>query len=174
MRAMAHPARLAILDHLGLVPDATATECAQVIGLSPSATSYHLRELAKVGLIEEAPSRGDGRERVWRESGGGVRVEADDQASPEALTAATELVDVVMAWDRDRTMQWLRTASTEPKEWYDAAAVTRAQLWLTAAELAELVRTVDQYVRRYGRTERPQIPDGARRVAVLFSAVPSD
>ncbi|WP_232075867.1 ArsR/SmtB family transcription factor [Phytohabitans suffuscus] len=35
-------------------------------GLSPSATSYHLRALARYGLVEQAPSRGDGRERVWR------------------------------------------------------------------------------------------------------------
>ena len=49
---------------------ATATECAEVCGLSPSATSYHLRALAKAGLVEEAPSRGDGRERVWRAARG--------------------------------------------------------------------------------------------------------
>src|SRR5262249_56777146 len=66
MRAMAHPARLAIMEFLGDGAVATATECAEVCGLSPSATSYHLRALAKVGLVEEAPSRGDGRERVWR------------------------------------------------------------------------------------------------------------
>src|SRR5260221_7713240 len=72
MRALAHPARLAIMEYLGGGNVATATECAQVCGLSPSATSYHLRELAKAGLIEEAPSRGDGRERVWRESSGRV------------------------------------------------------------------------------------------------------
>jgi len=174
MRVMAHPARLAILDHLGLVPDATATECAQVIGLSPSATSYHLRELAKAGLIEPAPSRGDGRERVWRETGGGVRIEADDEETPDTVAAATELMDVVLAWDRERTIQWLSTASNEPKEWSAAATVTRAQLWLTAPELTELAQTVDAFIRRHGRTERPDKPAGARRVAVLFSAVPSD
>ncbi|WP_415645783.1 helix-turn-helix domain-containing protein, partial [Stackebrandtia soli] len=60
LRALAHPARMAILDHLGEVDDLTATEGAELIGLSPSAMSYHLRTLAKVGLLEEAPGRGDG------------------------------------------------------------------------------------------------------------------
>src|SRR5262245_4751732 len=67
LRALAHPARLALLEHLSQrVEGATATECAAVVGLSPSATSYHLRALAKVGMIREAPGRGDGRERIWQ------------------------------------------------------------------------------------------------------------
>ena len=83
MRAMAHPARLAVLEYLAGGHAATATECAEVCGLSPSATSYHLRELAKAGLIDEAPSRGDGRERVWRSVFTGYQVGADQDASPE-------------------------------------------------------------------------------------------
>ena len=72
-RALAHPARIAIVEHLnntGAV--VTATEAAALVDLSPSAISYHLRELAKYGLVEQAPSRGDGRERVWRSTGTGL------------------------------------------------------------------------------------------------------
>jgi len=61
MRAMAHPARLALLEHLRNSGPATATECAGVVGLSPSATSYHLRALARAGLVEGAPGRGGPR-----------------------------------------------------------------------------------------------------------------
>src|SRR5713226_3824820 len=46
MRALAHPARIAILQHLVVDGPATATECAEIAGLSPSACSYHLRALA--------------------------------------------------------------------------------------------------------------------------------
>jgi Helix-turn-helix domain len=52
MRALAHPARIVIWQHLGLEGPATATECAAVAGLSPSACSYHLRTLAKYGFVE--------------------------------------------------------------------------------------------------------------------------
>src|SRR5690348_6379348 len=75
MRALAHPARLSILEHLMSGEPTTATECAAVVELSPSATSYHLRALAKVGLIEEAPGRGDGRERLWRSPFSGYQTE---------------------------------------------------------------------------------------------------
>jgi DNA-binding transcriptional ArsR family regulator len=59
MRALAHPARIEIVEYLNDTGAAvTATQCAGRVGLSPSATSYHLRELAKYGLVEQAPSRG--------------------------------------------------------------------------------------------------------------------
>jgi DNA-binding transcriptional ArsR family regulator len=48
MRALAHPARLTIKEYLASTGEAvTATGCAEIVGLSPSATSYHLRELAR-------------------------------------------------------------------------------------------------------------------------------
>ncbi len=65
MRALAHPVRIALLDYLNLVGPATATQCAAVVGESPSACSYHLRTLAKWGFIE-ATGDGRGREHPWR------------------------------------------------------------------------------------------------------------
>src|ERR671939_1979408 len=65
MRALAHPTRLALLDHLHAAGQATATECAAAVGDSPSSCSYHLRALAKWGFVEEAEG-GVGRERPWR------------------------------------------------------------------------------------------------------------
>src|SRR5262245_60240338 len=67
LRALAHPARIAILEHLALDGPATATQCADVAGLSPSACSYHLRALARFGFIEPAPDgAADGRHRPWQ------------------------------------------------------------------------------------------------------------
>src|ERR1700733_8012115 len=91
MRALAHPARMAIWQHLGLEGPATATECAAVAGLSPSACSYHLRTLARYGFVEEDPSHAaDGRERPWR-----VKIVAfkiPTGASPPAVRDAAPLL----------------------------------------------------------------------------------
>jgi len=65
MRAMAHPVRLALLEALGRREPLTATEAAEIVGESPSACSFHLRMLAKYGLVEDAGGA-TGRRRPWR------------------------------------------------------------------------------------------------------------
>jgi DNA-binding transcriptional ArsR family regulator len=173
MRAMAHPARLAIMEYLSDGAVATATECAEVCGLSPSATSYHLRALAKAGLVEEAPSRGDGRERVWRAAQTSLLI-SPQLDSPEALSAARGLLEMMLARDDEKIAHWMDNAESEPKEWYDAAGMTRHQLILTAQELTELFEAVQRILEPYGRVERSKPPEGARKVGVLFRAIPMD
>ena len=63
--ALAHPVRLDLINFLMSNGPATASACARAVGDTPSNCSYHLRTLAKVGLVGEAVS-GDGRERPWQ------------------------------------------------------------------------------------------------------------
>src|SRR6185369_16701523 len=120
MRALAHPARLALLEYLANHRDgATATECATVVGLSPSATSYHLRALAKVGIIHEAPGRGDGRERVWRTVHESYEIANDPHAGPEQVAAETALVETFLARQDDKVHRFLAGAREEPADWYE-------------------------------------------------------
>ena len=88
MRALAHPARIAILQSLAFDGPATATECAQVADLSPSACSYHLRALARYGLVEEDPaSAPDARYRPWRARVIAMSIK-DGPGQPAAVQAA--------------------------------------------------------------------------------------
>ncbi|SCG47158.1 ArsR/SmtB family transcription factor [Micromonospora inositola] len=176
MRALAHPARLAIMEHLGsLEGGATATECAEIAGLSPSATSYHLRALAKFGLIEEAPSRGDARERVWRAFSPSYYVESGPAADSEARAAELALVEAHLARDSQRTRDWIRRAPDEPVEWYQAAWFSDTLLLLTAEELAGLNESIQELTAPYRRRLRvADPPEGARTVAVQYRALPID
>ena len=176
MRALAHPARLAILDYLRDSPSgATATEAAQISGLSPSATSYHLRTLASLGLVEEAPSRGDGRERVWRAPQYSYRVDAGQDASPEAQAAERALIDVYLDRENAKVRSWVERARQEPTEWYDAAVLSEHRLLVTAAELQEINKTVSDLLDRYRRRERRGVaPEGARAVTVQYRSLPID
>ncbi len=174
MRALAHPARIAIMEHLGVVEGgATATECAEVAGLSPSATSYHLRALAKSGLVEQAPSRGDARERLWRTVGRSLMVDAGRSAGPDARAAEEALVEAHAARDMQRTRDWLRRAGDEPAEWYDVALFSDTLLLLTADELAGLNEAVSALFEPYRqRNRQADPPAGARTVAVQYRTVP--
>ncbi|HTW11798.1 MAG TPA: helix-turn-helix domain-containing protein, partial [Solirubrobacteraceae bacterium] len=64
LRAMTHPVRVALLEALAVGGPQTATEAAERIGESPTTCSFHLRQLAKYGFVEEAGG-GMGRSRPW-------------------------------------------------------------------------------------------------------------
>ncbi|MGW1056695.1 ArsR/SmtB family transcription factor [Micromonospora sp. NBC_01412] len=175
MRALAHPARLAIMEHLSSLPGGvTATECAELVGLSPSATSYHLRALAGFGLVEQAPSRGDARERVWRAFSPSYYVEAGQAADSEARAAELALVEAHMARDAQRTRDWLRRAPEESPEWYAVGSFSDSVLLLTAEELGALNEAVQGLLAPYRRWQRSDPPAEARTVAVQWRSVPID
>jgi len=174
MRALAHPARISIVEHLGQVESATATECAEVVGLSPSATSYHLRALAKVGLVEDAPGRGDGRERAWRTALHGYTVRTDADADPETKQAERALIETFLTWEETRVRQALARIDLEPREWSEASFFSEASLIVTADELKRLGDDLQEVLKPYRRRHRTDPPESARVVSVQLRAFPTE
>jgi DNA-binding transcriptional ArsR family regulator len=174
MRAMSHPARLEIMEYLNSTgASVTATECAEIVGMSPSAISYHLRELAKVGLVEQAPSRGDGRERVWRSPIHSYNVPMSVDADPETKAAEDTLVEVYLTRDFQRIRNHLAKVRELPKEWYEGTALMGSNLLVTAEELKALTTAVQELVEPLKRRNRiADPPEGARTVIVHFAAFP--
>jgi DNA-binding transcriptional ArsR family regulator len=171
MRALAHPARLALMAHLGHSGPATATECAGVVGLSPSAVSYHLRALAKAGLVEEAPGRGDGREHRWRRTAEPYSIDA--APGPDGVAALRGLLESVRAWDEARLRQYLAQLGDEPAEWRDAALFMDSTLVMTADELKAAGAAVQDLLRPYRKATRTDAPAGARTVVAMFRGFPA-
>ncbi|MFJ9040472.1 helix-turn-helix domain-containing protein [Streptomyces sp. NPDC102406] len=60
-----HPVRIALLDLLAELGTLTSSQAAARLGHSSGLCSFHLRQLARHGLIEEASHSG-GRARPWR------------------------------------------------------------------------------------------------------------
>lgn len=166
MRALSHPARIEIVEYLNDTgKTVTATECAGIVGLSPSATSYHLRELAKFGLVEQAPSRGDGRERLWQGVAKGLRIDPDD-AEPGAQAAARVLADLYLTRDLERAREWFARMDAEPEEWRKVGTIQGARLLVTAVEVEELAAKIAELIEPYKMRDRQgNAPEGARRVA---------
>lgn len=79
LRAAAHPIRHDIAYELFARGAGTATELASAIGQPVNSVSFHLRQLAAVGLVEEAPRRSsDGRQRWWKMTASeGLRVRSE-------------------------------------------------------------------------------------------------
>jgi DNA-binding transcriptional ArsR family regulator len=172
MRAMAHPARIEIVEHLSSTGAAvTATEMAALVGLSPSATSYHLRELAKYGLVEQAPSRGDARERVWRSTAAGWSV-GSNADEPDVRAAEQALVDVYLTRDFARLRDWFAREHEEPVQWREASALMGQMLLVTAEELRQVNEAVREVLAPYRRRDRVDAPADARPVAVNYATFP--
>ena len=115
MRAMAHPVRLALMEALNHYGQLTATEAAEIVGESPSNCSFHLRQLAKYGFVEEAEG-GKGRQRPWRTVNVGIRL-SDVQEDPETALAAGTLARVVQDRWLARARAGMQQRQYLPDEW---------------------------------------------------------
>jgi DNA-binding transcriptional ArsR family regulator len=171
MRALAHPARIAIWQYLGLEGPATATECAEVVGMSPSACSYHLRALARFGFAEEDPaSAADGRQRPWR-----ARVVAfslGDEPLGAARMASNLLRESRTARFEEVRADWLDHSCEFPAEWRAVAGLNQDVVHVTPDELGALRTRVHELLGEYRRLDQAERPAEAQRVLVGIDVVP--
>ncbi|MFF1815868.1 ArsR/SmtB family transcription factor [Kribbella sp. NPDC058245] len=166
IRALAHPARQLVIDELYSGRVMTATECAELAGLTPSAMSYHLRALERWGIVERAEST-DGRERPWRAPAQGLIVSAQSTTSGRLAGQAMMRVAV------DRMLELFADLPADDP-WDDSSAMSRSRLWLTHEETERLIAELQELTDRYrkGRTQDDH-PDNTRSVHTMFTVVPS-
>jgi predicted ArsR family transcriptional regulator len=174
LRAYAHPVRLALIGLLRGEGPLTATRAGEILGESSGTCSFHLRQLAKFGLVEEAAG-GTGREKPWQATSQLTDVPAstDDQ---ELATAAGQLRSVLAGQYFGRLTRWLGRRAEEPVQWQEAAHFGDRMLYVTPQELTELGDQVEALVDQYlDRVSRPELrPEGARRVTFVQFAFPDD
>jgi DNA-binding transcriptional ArsR family regulator len=172
MRALAHPARIAIWEHLGLEGPATATECAAITGLTPSACSYHLRTLARYGVVEaDREHSADGRERPWRVKILAFNVQ-EGEGSPARREAARLLNATVRASAEELRESYAALRSEYPAQWRTALGNNYDVLHVTPEELTTLRARLVELFGEYRRLSRDERPPGSRRVQVTVDLVP--
>lgn len=173
MRALAHPARLAIMERLGLEGPATATECAAVAGLSPSACSYHLRALARYGFVEEDREHAaDGRHRPWRARAISFDIASVSDQPRAARPAARLLLQAARSRSDQIRADYEEREAAFPREWREAGGWMQDVLHVTPAELEQLRSEVAELTGRHRRLDPADRPVDARRVYVVLDLVP--
>lgn len=167
IRALAHPARQRIIDELYSGRVLTATECAQLAGLTPSATSYHLRALERWGIIERAEASADGRERPWRALGTGLQVTSQTAEVGRAATHA------MMRSNVDRVLEQFEELPADDP-WEGLSTLGRSRLWLSREEAEQFVKELNDVIDgfRKGRTATSH-PAGTRSISTLLAVVPT-
>ncbi len=172
LKIIAHPARLRLYEVLVAGGPATAAQLAKHVPGAPGSLSYHLRQLAAHGFIEEAPDLcKDGRERWWRAIPGGVRWSPEDFAdSPGAQEVAASAQRVLVGRHIERLQEWLAEGPQRwGPTWASAAQSTDSVLRLTPKELRELGEELDAVIARWAK--RPK-SSGHEQVFLFLHAFP--
>jgi hypothetical protein len=171
MRALTHPLRLRLLGLLRADGPATATALAERLDVGTSLASYHLRQLAVHGFIEEAPELArDGRERWWRalhERTSWSTVEWLD--TPERTAAETAFSRMIAARFAASVEAWLEASPRWPRGWIDATDMSDWLLELTPAQLRALRTEIAALVERYAAQP---VKRGARPVHAIVQLFP--
>jgi predicted ArsR family transcriptional regulator len=151
LRAIAHPIRNRILTELDAHGSLRAADVARLLGIPANSASFHLRQLAKFGLVEEdRDAARDKRDRVWKateEAGYDVSINEIEKA-PGGKAASAVFRRTKEAW----THHLVEAAYGDDRTPDEHRAVTEQAVRLTKAEARalteELVEAVDVWRKR--------------------------
>jgi predicted ArsR family transcriptional regulator len=172
MRALTHPVRLALLQALLLEGPLTATQAGELIGEPPNTCSFHFRQLAKYGFVEEA-GPAPGRSRPWRLTTFRMHF-TDLQEDPETAVAARGLDRMLREQYFERLEAFYASRSGYPLAWQETTGGSQALLHVTPEELKaideQVMAVLDQY--RDRSADPAKRPADSLPVEVLLFAYP--
>ncbi|SFV32017.1 Helix-turn-helix domain-containing protein [Devosia crocina] len=176
LRALAHPQRLKMLGMLRIDGPATATRLAERMGLNSGATSYHLRQLARHGFIEEDSERGNARDRWWRARHETTTV-LEDETDDDALDAGIAFTEAALASQMADMQNAIARHATLTPEWRRASTFSDYIIPLDAADAQALIEKLHAVLRE-AMAEAPKPGSvrepGVETVSIMLHAFPRD
>lgn len=175
MRAMAHPLRMKIVGSLRLDGPATASMLARRLDTDSGQASFHLRQLARAGFVEDAPELGKGprgRERWWRASQPTTNWDDLSELGPAGVAA-------LRAFERAAHRVWAGMLSQYLAEvgrsewsraWTDAASSGDHEIRTTPAGLARLTRAIRALIQEHDLGD--EAPANAEQAVILMHLFP--
>lgn len=159
--ALRHPVRAALLDLIRQRGSVTSTQAAGELGGSSGLHSFHLRQLARYGLVEQVPTAG-GRARPWRLA-----------TAPVEPEPAADLGALARGLEDESYQRWLARRDRAPARWQRDEAFSQV-LYLTPRELTAMGAAIRELIAEYRHREyRPAArPPGAAPVAVVARLFP--
>jgi hypothetical protein len=172
MRALTHPIRLALLDALELEGPLTATQAGELIGEPPNTCSFHFRQLAKYGFVQEAgPARG--RNRPWQLAAHRMHY-SDVHEDPDTAVAARGLDRMLRSRYFSRLEAFYASRSSYPLAWQQTTGGSQALLHLTPDELRSVDEQIMAILERYldRNVDASRRPADSLPIEVLLFAYP--
>jgi predicted ArsR family transcriptional regulator len=166
LRAIAHPLRNRILTELDAHGPLRAADVAVLLGVPANSASFHLRQLAKFGLVEEDPDAArDKRDRVWRPTqASGYDISLGEvEKAPGGKAASAVFRRTKAAW----THRLVEEAYGDDRTPGIHRAVTEQAVRLTKAEARELTEELVDVVDGWRKRTQEQADDDRRTYHVL-------
>ena len=159
-RALAHPVRLRIIEHMWMRRSVRAKDLAESLDEPANSISFHLRQLARFGYVEPDPDRErtDARERWWRPTNPvGFSIEEEDDPDVQALT------DLFRQRARDRLEDWFAVARLPESAWDrpPRTANFNLHLLLTAEERDQFLDELGDVLKRWMQVSQDAPDDQA-------------
>lgn len=167
LRAYAHPTRMALVGLLRRSGPFTATRAAELTGESVASCSYHLRILAKYGLVEEAQG-GRGREKPWQATARFTDWPGYSE-DPSVAEASDALSAAVARRYFERAVRAMEHRHLLPRAWREAEQFSDSLLHLTPEELTDINARIEVLLRPYeDRESDPDLrPEDARPISMV-------
>jgi len=174
LRALAHPLRSRLLGHLRLHGPATASRLGRAVGESSGSTSYHLRQLAAYGFVEEVEGEGTARERWWRARHRLTSWEAADVLAQEGGSEVQdEMTRLELAGHARVLNAWQSQKDDLDPAWTAAASLSDYAVRLRPDQARALAAELHQVMARWLDDHPAHGPaEGSELVAVLIDVVP--
>ncbi|WP_437583554.1 ArsR/SmtB family transcription factor [Paramicrobacterium sp. CJ85] len=169
MRVMSHPARQRVVNLMFADQQPhTSTELSELTGLTPSAMSYHLRALEKVGLVERVDAEGDSRTRPWRAAGTSIALHGSDSEG------VWETLDAFMSLALSDLRKRAAAHSTAyPDGGSPYVGLGESTLWLTDDEASHFAQALQRAELELVKTGWRNEPAPGRRLShAIFSLLP--
>jgi len=160
LRALAHPLRGRLLGVLRLDGPSTATQLGYRLGESSGSTSYHLRQLAAYGFVEDMPGEGNGRERWWRALHRSTHWEtADFVADPGAREVVDELHLMQVDQRRRNLAAYIDQRGDLGDDWEPAGSLNDYAMRMRPEDAIAMADELNAVLARWSDASAPSIAD---------------
>jgi predicted ArsR family transcriptional regulator len=180
LKAMAHPLRVEILRVLQRRKRASVTSLAEELAETTGAMSYHLRQLARHGFVEQcdpgsaadSPASPGRRQQWWQMAVDEIHSSGFGMLADAATSEAAEFLlrESVTQNARDLA-HWYATATEWPMEWQRAHTAMTGNLDLDATQTRALADDLSALLSKYQQMEPGPDP---RPVAVQYAVFPME
>lgn len=174
LKAMSHPVRLRMLGLLRTEGPATASQLAARLGINSGATSYHLRQLADYGLVEDDAERGNKRDRWWRAAHQATRTDLSAEDDPDARAATIAFWQTAVGEQVRVIEEAARELDELPREWADASTNSDWSIRMTAEQAHDLADRIGVLIDEAVASEpaAEDAPEGVEEVVFQLHAFP--